>query len=226
MGGGALLADSIEKSTSVRIAHHVVHSILEENGLARTERGKSGQCRTERYVKRYPGTVWHTDYKLLPDGGKWLTSYQDDASRKVLAWGAFERTAAANAITVLDVAIAEHGVPLSVLSDHVPAFCDNESWGRGRGEGRLEKYLREKGIRNIKACVSRPRTNDKLERVHGEIERKMHLFSEASAAERPASWAQGRRPGAHGRPVPRGAGHRPRRQVLRVVQQRAAQHGP
>ena len=179
--GATLLADSIEKSTGVRIAHHVVHTILKENGLARTERGKSGQRRTARYVKRYSNTMWHTDYKMLPDK-RWLISYQDDASRKVLAWGAFESAMAANAMTVLDKAIARYGVSLSVLSDHGSTLCDNESGGRAKGEGRFEKYLREKGIRHILARVNHPQTNGKLERVHGEIERKLYLFTEASVA--------------------------------------------
>ena len=181
MEGSTLLADSIEESTGVRIPHHVVHAILKENGLARTEHGKSGQRRTARYVKRYSNTMWHTDYKLLSDG-RWLVSYQDDASRKILARGVFERATAANAIKVLDEAIAEYGVPLSVLSDHGSTFCDNESGGRAKGEGRFERHLKEMGIRHIKARVNHPQTNGKLERVHGEMERKLPLFMEASAA--------------------------------------------
>ena len=178
--GATLLADSIEESTGVRIPHHTVHSILKENGLARTEPGKSGQRRTARYVKRYSNTMWHTDYKLLSDG-RWLVTYQDDASRKILARGAFERATAANAIKVLDEAIAEYGIPLSVLSDHGSTFCDNESGGGAKGEGQFERHLREMGIRHIKARVNHPQTNGKLERVHGEMERKLHLFMEASA---------------------------------------------
>ena len=73
----------------MHIPHHVVHAIL-KNGPGRTERGRSGQRRTARYVKRYSNTMWHTDYRLLPDG-KWLVSYQDDASHKIQARGVFER---------------------------------------------------------------------------------------------------------------------------------------
>ena len=181
MEGATLLAASIEESTGVRIPHHVVHAVLKENGLARTERGKAGPRKTARYVKRYSNTMWHTDYKLLPDG-RWLVSYQDDASRRIMAWGIFERATAANAIEVLDGAIAEHGAPLSILSDHGSTFCDNESGGRRKGEGQFERYLKERGIRHIKARVGHPQTNGKLERVHGEMERKLPLFMEASAA--------------------------------------------
>ena len=124
--------------------------------------------------------MWYTDYRLLPDG-RWLVTYQDDASRKILARGAFERAAAANAIKVLEGAIAEYGAPLSILSDHGSTFCDNESGGRARGENRFQTYLEERGIRHILARVNHPQTNGKLERVHGEMERKLHLLMEASA---------------------------------------------
>ena len=181
MEGATLLVDSIEESTGLRFPHHVVHAVLKENGLARTERGKSGQRKTARYVKRYSNTMWHTDYKLLSDN-RWLVSFQDDASRRIMGWGIFERATAANAIGVLDVAIAKHGAPLSILSDHGSTFCDNESGGRRKGEGQFERYLKERRIRHIKARVGHPQTNGKLERVHGEMERKLHLFMEASAA--------------------------------------------
>ena len=81
--GATLLIDSIEKSTGLRVAHHVVHGILREYGLARAERGKSCRRSLTRFAKRYSNTMWHTDYKMLHDG-RWLVSYQDDASRRVM----------------------------------------------------------------------------------------------------------------------------------------------
>ena len=83
MEGATLLVAGIEVSTGVCIPHHVVQVVLKENGLARTERGKAGPRRTARYVKRCLNTMWHTDYKLLPDGRR-LVSYQDDASRRIM----------------------------------------------------------------------------------------------------------------------------------------------
>lgn len=74
MEGAAPLAVSIEESTGVHIPHHVVHAMLKENGLGRMDRGKAGQCRTARHVKRYSNTMWHTDYKLLPDD-RWPISF-------------------------------------------------------------------------------------------------------------------------------------------------------
>ena len=144
MEGATLLVASIEESTGVRIPHHVVHAVLKENGLARTERGKAGQRKTARYVKRYSNTMWHTDYKLLPDN-RWFISFQDDASRKIMGRGIFERATAANAVGVLDEAAARHGAPLSVLSDHGSTFCDNESGGPAQGRGPVREVPQGEG---------------------------------------------------------------------------------
>ena len=173
--------DSIEKSTGLRVAHHMVHGILREYGLTKAERGKSCQRSLTRFAKRYSNTMWHTDYKMLRDG-RWLVSYPDDASRRVMGWGVFKRATTTNALRVLDEAIARHGAtPLSILSDHGSTFCDNESGGRAKGENKFGRRLGELRIRHILARASHPRTNGKLERLHGEIERKLHLFEEASA---------------------------------------------
>ena len=55
--------------------------------------------------------MWHTDYKWPSDEKMRLVSYPDDASRMVLAWGVFESATAANAMAVLDEAIARCGAP-------------------------------------------------------------------------------------------------------------------
>ena len=178
--GSTLLTDSIEAFTGLRIPYSVVHEQLKAHGLARIDPRKSGQRRTARYVKRFSNTMRRTDYKLLPNG-MWLISYQDDASRKIVGWGVFEKANTANALKVLAEAIAAHGVPRAILSDHGSTFYDNESSKRAKGENKFERRLRELGIRHIPARASHPQTNGKIERVHGEIERKVHLFEDASA---------------------------------------------
>ena len=179
--GAALLAASIEADTGLRIPHHAIHAQLVANGLAVNDPRKSGQRKTARYVKRFANTMWHTDYKMLHDG-RWVLSYMDDASRAVPGHGAFDRATTANALAVLDVAIKGYGAPLSILSDRGSTFYANETSVRERGEGEFERRLKELGIRHIKARARHPQTNGKLERMHGELERKLHLFEESSAA--------------------------------------------
>ena len=68
---------------------------------------------------------------------------------------------------VLDEAIARHGKPASVMTDHGLQFYANEADSRKRGESEFEKRLVEMDIRQILACVKHPQTNGKLERIHG-----------------------------------------------------------
>ena len=183
--GATLLVDSIEKSTGLRVAHHVVHGILREYGPARAERGKSYQRSLKRFAKRYSNTMRHADCKMLHDG-RWLVSCPDDASCRVMGWGAFKGATTANALKVLDKAIVRHGATLlSILSNHGSTFCDNESGGRPRArtssEGTSAGCAYGAYGTYWPAQATRPQTNGKLERLHGEIGRKLRLFEEASA---------------------------------------------
>lgn len=179
--GSTLLANSIEVLTGLRIPYHIVDAQLKSHGLSRIDPRKSGQRKTARYVKRYSNTMWHADYKLLSDG-RWVVSYQDDAARLVTGYGAFERATTANALAVLDVAIRAYGAPLSILTDRGSTFYANESAKRDKGKSQFEKRLEDLGIRHIKARTRHPQTNGKLERLHGEMERKLYLFVESSAS--------------------------------------------
>lgn len=179
--GSTLLANSIEVLTGLRIPHHVIGGQLKSHGLSRIDPRKSGQRKTARYVKRFSNTMWHADYKLLSDGRR-VVSYQDDGARLVTGHGAFERATTANALAVLDAAIRAYGAPLAILTDRGSTFYANESAKRDKGESQFEKRLDDLDIRHIKARTRHPQTNGKLERLHGELERKLYLFVESSAS--------------------------------------------
>lgn len=114
--------------------------------------------------------MWHAGYKRLA-GGRQLALYQDDASRKVVGWGAFEETTAANALAVLGGAIEGHGAPLSILSGRAPAFRENM----------FEDRLDELRIRHMPSSEGHWQATAKFKRMCGELDRKLHLFEEASA---------------------------------------------
>ena len=212
--GSTLLASGIEVLTGLRIPHHVIGGQLKSHGLSRIDPRKSGQRKTARYVKRFSNTMWHADYKLLSDGRR-VVSYQDDGARLVTGHGAFERAATANALAVLDAAIRAYGAPLAILTDRGSAFYANESAKRDKGESQFEKRLDGLDIRHIKARTRHPQTNGKLERLHGEMERKLYL---CRVVGQPHDAQRGRAALAHGQPVLHDAGLRPRRQVLSLVQ--------
>ena len=132
----------------------------------------AGQSRraAAAFAKRFSNTMWRAGYKRLGDG-RHLALYQDDASRKVVGWGACGEAAAAGALAVLGRAIEGHGAPLSVLSGRSPAFRENI----------FEDRLDELRIRHMPSGEGHWQAAAKFRRMCGELERKLRLFEEASA---------------------------------------------
>ena len=61
--------------------------------------------------------------------------------------GVFDEATAANAQAVLHVAIAKHGRPASIMTNHGSQLFANEAEGRRRGEAAFEAELKRLGIR-------------------------------------------------------------------------------
>jgi len=119
--------------------------------------------------------MWNTDWKKLDDG-RWFLCYQDDASRFIVHHGVFAEATADNALAVLREAIAKHGKPASILTDHGSQFYANQAEYKKRGASDFEQELVRLEIKHILARVNHPQTNGKLERFHGEIVRKQKWF--------------------------------------------------
>ena len=77
---------------------------------------------------------------------------------------------------MLAEAIAEHGKPAAILTDRGVQFYSNEAKDRKRGRSEFDKELERLGIRHTLRGVGHPQTNGKLERFHGEIQRKLERF--------------------------------------------------
>ena len=167
------------KKREMTVPKHVIHRILRESGEAEMHKNKRRRRKWVRYERKHSNSMWHTDYKQLPDG-RWLVSYQDDAARFVTGWGAFNEATAEHAIEVLNKAIEQYGKPRSILTDRGSQFYATESEKKSKGVSGFERHLENLGIKHILARVAHPQTNGKLERLHGEIQRKLHLFEDVA----------------------------------------------
>ena len=173
--GAAGMQDGIRNSTGINIPHSTIHKILKDEHLASRQPKKSQRRKWIRYERTYSNSMWHTDFKLLDDG-RWFLCYEDDASRFVTGYGAFEHATTENALAVLEEAIKNHGKPASIMTDHGSQFYANASEAKKKGASDFEKRLVGLGIHQILARVKHPQTNGKLERLHGEIQRKLPEF--------------------------------------------------
>ena len=77
---------------------------------------------------------------------------------------------------VLDEAIKNHGKPASIMTDRGAQFYANAAEAKKRGASVFEKRLVELGIRQTLAGVRHPQANGKLDKMHGEIQRKLPEF--------------------------------------------------
>jgi len=158
----------------IRIPHNTTHAILEAHGLARRDR--PGQRRSfVGHGRAHTNPAWHGDWKQLKDGRR-LIAYEGDASRLITGYGVFEHATSANAVKVLRGAIAEHGKPASVLTDHGAQSCATGAESRRRGATEFENFLVANGIRHVLARVRHPQTNGKTGRFFGVLTQKIHLF--------------------------------------------------
>ena len=179
--GAAALRRIIAQQTGMNIPHGTVHHILRDEGLAEAHPKKGGRRKWVRYERKYSNSLWHTDWKQIRGrmhDSRWFLCYEDDASRFVTGYGIFDNATAENALAVLEDAIKNHGRPASIMTDHGSQFYSNEKDSMERGASRFERRLVEMGIRQVLAGVNHPQTNGKVERLHGEIQRKLHEFEE------------------------------------------------
>jgi putative transposase len=175
--GAVCLEKIIDAKFNIHIPHNTIHRILKQKGLAMEESRKRNRRKWIRYERTYSNSLWHTDYKQVPDG-RWFIAYEDDASRYVVSYGVFDEATSKNAVDVLKEAIARNGKPASILSDRGSQFYASESEVREKGLTEFELFLIANDIKHIVGRVSHPQTNGKIERIYGEVERKLHLFKD------------------------------------------------
>ena len=174
-GGAARMEGYIERNAGIHIPHRTIHAVLEADGEVEKVGKYFKRKEWVRWECSHSNMMWHTDFMQLP-GGRWLIAYEDDASRRIMAHGAFTEATAANAIAVLHEGVDRHGRPASLMTDHGSQFFANEAEGRRRGEAAFESELERLNIRHVLARVAHPQTNGKIERFHRVVRRHLGEF--------------------------------------------------
>jgi putative transposase len=168
---GAIGLEKILVEQGKKISHNRIHKVLKAAKKAEDEPKKQKRRKWVRYERDHSMSMWHTDWKQLPNGN-WFIAFMDDASRFIVNYGEFPERNQANVFVVLDEAIARYGCPDEILSDRGSEFYANKNADKTHGTSQFTLRLNELGIKHIVARVNHPQTNGKLERFHGEIEKR------------------------------------------------------
>ena len=172
----ALTLERVLRDTyQVKLPHNKIHMILKEAGRALPQQSKQRRRKWVRYERTHSMSLWHMDWKQLPDSRWWIAA-EDDASRLIVGYGVFQEATAEHTIQVLKQAIEKHGRPRELLTDRGSQFYANEGERREKGISQFEAYLAEQGIKHLLCRVNHPQTNGKLERIYGVYEQKRHQF--------------------------------------------------
>ena len=142
--------------------------IFREAGVARLEPKKKPRSAWRRFVYPAPNACWQldaTEYVLT--GGRKCVIFQliDDHSRYAVASHVAWSETAEAAITVVDKAIAAHGVPQRLLTDNGIALNPSR-----RGYvGQLVDHVTRLGVEAITGKPYKPTTQGKNERFHATL---------------------------------------------------------
>ena len=175
--GTTRLKGKIKRTMGVDISYRRIFYVLRAADISKRQSKKSKRRKWIRFEREHSNSLWHTDWKLLGDG-RWLICYQDDASRFVTGHGMFEHATTENALAVLEAAIKKHGKPAAILTDRGTQFYANAAEKKKKGISKFEQRLAELEISHIVARPRHPQTNGKIERLFGEIQRKLPYFEE------------------------------------------------
>ena len=181
--GARILEKYIERKHQIHIPHNRIHRILMSSGYAKEEQAKKKQRKWVRYERQHSLSLLHTDWYEC-ECGKKLISFEDDASRAVLAAGEFDEATDDNTVKVLKEAIEEgelYGPIVQILTDNGTQFCTNVGPIRTEGETEFQRVMKKHCIEHIRTRIHHPQTNGKLERFHGTYAMHRHRFKSLKA---------------------------------------------
>jgi putative transposase len=173
--GSTILEKIIDKEYGKHIPHNRIQQILENGGYAVPLTKKVRRKKWVFFERKHSNSMWHTDWTMLDDG-KWLITYEDDASRKFVSWGKFDNATSEHSVEILKTGIESHGKPRSILTGHDTQFYANAGEKKELGKTVFQLFLEEQKIQHILGRVNHPQTNGKEERSFGTIKAKLHEF--------------------------------------------------
>jgi len=188
LNGAVTLRLYINKYYHKNLSYGKIHNYLLSKSISKPDKKKQKQRKYCRYEREHSFSLGHMDWhesKVIP--GKWVTAWEDDASRKILSGGEFNNATTKNAIKMVRKAKKAawkyySALLLSLNTDQGAQFYSSKKNKKGeKGIAEFEKFLKQEGIKHIPSRRNHPQTNGKQERwfrTYNENRAKFKSFKE------------------------------------------------
>jgi transposase InsO family protein len=163
------------KRVGVWIPKHKIHTYLRENGRTVPNPRKQKKRTRTRYEREHSGALVHGDFHRTNDHSPYVILWLDDASRRILSGGEFDRETFEHARETFDLALLEsqrwNVTVHQVNTDRGPQFYANTQQNKRPGKSQFQEHLERHGIQFIPSRAHNPQTNGKLERLWFEYDK-------------------------------------------------------
>jgi len=188
LNGAVKIRLYIEKYYNKKLPYGKIHNYLLRKGISKPDKKKQKQRKYCRYERKHSFSLGHMDWhesKVVK--GKWVSAWEDDASRKILAGGEFDNATTENAIKIVKKAMkaawdSYSALLLALNTDKGSQFYANKKNSQGeRGLAKFERFLEKAGIKHIPSRRNHPQTNGKEERwfrTYNEKRKEFNSFKE------------------------------------------------
>ena len=178
----------ISKYLKKDIPYGKVHKYMLKKKVSVRDPKKQKQRKYCRYERKHSFSLGHMDWhesKVIK--GKWVTAWEDDASRLILAGGEFDNATTKNSMKVVKEAKKSAWDKYSALlrqlnTDQGTQFYSNINNAENeRALSEFEYLLRDEGIKHIPSRRNHPQTNGKEERwfrTYEENRKRFNTFDE------------------------------------------------
>lgn len=135
---------------------------------------KNNRRKYVKYERKHSNSLWHTGWTKYNDDEK-LIIIEDDASRFIVGFGAYNVETIDNAIETLEHAVELYGKPEELITG-TQFFSGSKNRIPGDHD-KFQKYLDDNNIKHIPGRIDRPETNSKLKRLNYTVKSLMPYFS-------------------------------------------------
>ncbi|HET6916849.1 MAG TPA: IS481 family transposase, partial [Acidimicrobiales bacterium] len=169
----------------IAVSRATIARYLAKAGLVTPEPKKKPRSSYVRFQAALPNECWQADfthYRLTrPDGRPGadceILTWLDDCSRYALSVTGHHRVTGPIVLSTFRLAVAEHGIPASTLTDNGMVFTTRLSGGKG-GRNGLEHELRRLGVVQKNGKPNHPQTQGKVERFQQTMKKWLHAQPE------------------------------------------------